>query len=79
VDDLEAELKELRKQILLMALHGAEGHIPSSLSILDLVWAIYDGGLVSNNGVSKFVLSKGHGCDLPPVLGPVASRVATGF
>ena len=48
--------------ILNMAARGQEGHIPSSFSILELVWAIYDGGFVSAKNRNKFVLSKGHGC-----------------
>ncbi len=55
-------LPELRKSILKMAMMGQEGHVPSSLSILEIVWTIYDRGFVHPNGSSKFVLSKGHGC-----------------
>lgn len=53
---------KLRHSILRMALVSQEGHVPSSLSILDIVWQIYDSGLVTPSGESKFVLSKGHGC-----------------
>lgn len=56
------ELSELRKSVLEMAMKGQEGHVPSSLSILEIVWTIYNGGFVKQAGPSKFVLSKGHGC-----------------
>lgn len=36
--------------------------MPSSLSILDIVWEVYDSKVVDRRGNSKFVLSKGHGC-----------------
>jgi len=35
------------------------GHIPSALSILDIVWALYDKVLQAED---RFILSKGHGC-----------------
>jgi transketolase len=51
-----------------MAAHQAgEGHIPSALSILDLVWVIYDrvmnisGGANDSTANDRFILSKGHG------------------
>lgn len=56
------ELNELRQSILDMAFHAGEGHIPSSLSILEIIWSIYDGGFVTKGSESSFVLSKGHGC-----------------
>jgi|SRR5271157_307040 len=49
----------LRRQIVQMAYDAGEGHIASALSILDIVWALYDGILTSDD---KFILSKGHGC-----------------
>ena len=56
------ELDQLRISIFRMAYSGQEGHVPSSLGILDIIWAIYDGGFVSQDRTSRFVLSKGHGC-----------------
>ena len=45
-----------------------EGHIPSALSILDIIWVIYD-KIVNINLIKRvsqkrdyFILSKGHGC-----------------
>lgn len=53
----------LRLRIAEMIYSGGEGHIPSSFSILDIVYSVYsaysDLGLSSSN--TKFVLSKGHG------------------
>ena len=34
-------VNKLRRQILEMAAHAGEGHVPSSLSILDLLYVIY--------------------------------------
>lgn len=35
------------------------GHIPSALSILDIVWTLYDKVMTPDD---QFILSKGHGC-----------------
>ncbi len=35
------------------------GHIPSALSILDIVWTLYDKVMTEDD---QFILSKGHGC-----------------
>jgi transketolase len=42
-----------------MAMKGREGHIPSALSILDIVYVYYNR---IHDDSSLFVLSKGHGC-----------------
>lgn len=48
--------------------NAGEGHIPSALSILDIVWVIYNNfmniDLIKNNSKRRdiFILSKGHGC-----------------
>jgi transketolase len=49
----------LKQQIVQAAYNAGEGHIPSALSIIDIVWTLYDKILTSND---KFILSKGHGC-----------------
>ena len=56
-------LKKLRLTIARMISGGGEGHIPSSFSVLDLIFTTYSVGLRSKKGVfiDKFVLSKGHG------------------
>lgn len=52
------EIKTLRNRILEVAYRDGMGHIPSALSILDLVKGVYD--FKTENDV--FILSKGHGC-----------------
>ena len=52
-------LSELKKKILIMSYNAQEGHIPSALSILDIVYVLYK---VIMGKEDKFVLSKGHGC-----------------
>jgi len=56
----------LRRRIIEAAAASGEGHIPSALSILDILWVLYDRVLeISPQSVSaperdRFVLSKGH-------------------
>lgn len=57
-------LRRLRRTIIETAYRAKEGHIPSALSILDIVWVLYDqvmAGRLIHPG-DRFVLSKGHGC-----------------
>lgn len=49
---------ELRKKIVLTAYNAGEGHIASALSIVDILWMLYDKILTSDD---RFILSKGHG------------------
>ena len=60
---IDKTLKRLRLTVARMILSGGEGHIPSSFSILDLIYTTYAVGLRKQNDVfiDKFVLSKGHG------------------
>ena len=51
-------LNELRKKIVLAAYQAKEGHIPSALSILDILYVLHDAVLGPND---RFILSKGHG------------------
>lgn len=51
-------IKTLRNRILEVALRDGMGHIPSALSILDLVKGVYD----EKTDNDQFILSKGHGC-----------------
>lgn len=53
------DIKQLRNRILEVALRDGMGHIPSALSILDLIWVFYDKVKAPND---DFILSKGHGC-----------------
>jgi transketolase len=50
--------KEIRKLIVDAAFHAKHGHIPSALSIVDILIA-YDNIKTSDD---NFILSKGHGC-----------------
>ena len=61
--NIDKTLKKLRLTIARMISSGGEGHIPSSFSILDLIYTTYAVGLRKQNQVfiDKFVLSKGHG------------------
>lgn len=49
---------KLRKRILEVAYRDGMGHIPSALSILDIIWCLYDKVMTKDD---QFVLSKGHG------------------
>jgi len=49
----------LKQQIVMMAYNAGGGHIPSALSILPIVSALYNGVMEPDD---RFVLSKGHGC-----------------
>lgn len=52
-------IKKLKRCILTTAVNAREGHIPSALSILDIIWVLYDKILKPQD---RFILSKGHGC-----------------
>lgn len=52
-------IQKLRNRILEVALRDGMGHIPSALSILDIVWVLYDKVMTKDD---QFILSKGHGC-----------------
>lgn len=60
-------IKRLRAEIIRASAVAQEGHIPSALSILDILWVLYDRVLTTypdNPGKperDRFVLSKGHG------------------
>jgi transketolase len=51
-------ITKLRNRILEVAYRDQMGHIPSALSILDLVWCLYDKIMTKDD---QFILSKGHG------------------
>jgi transketolase len=57
------ELDQLRKVILDVATKNQCGHIPSALSILELIYVVYEEFIVGHGDSpqDKFVLSKGHG------------------
>ncbi len=51
-------MKELRKRIIEVAYRDEMGHIPSALSILDIIWVLHDKVKKESD---QFILSKGHG------------------
>jgi transketolase len=61
-----ALLRKLRRRIIEVAASAREGHVPSALSILDIIWVLYDRVLnidpakPDDEGRDRFVLSKGH-------------------
>ena len=57
--DLETKTKELRKKTLDLVLEKGESHFASSLSIIEILTALYYNTLTEKD---KFILSKGHGC-----------------
>lgn len=60
-------IKEMKRSIVEMSVVSGEGHIPSALSILDILWVLYTKILRinANNPLDfnrdRFILSKGHG------------------
>src|SRR3989344_6217204 len=59
-------MKYLKKTIIKMATAKGEGHIPSAISILDILWVLYDKILditpknITTITRDRFILSKGH-------------------
>ena len=51
-------IKKLRKRIIEVAYRDGMGHIPSALSILEIIWCLYDSVMTKDD---QFILSKGHG------------------
>ena len=60
------EMKKLREQVIRISAKAQEGHIPSALSILDLLWVLYDRILKVDPlnptlvDRDRFILSKGQ-------------------
>lgn len=60
------KISELRKLIIELSYNSKEGHIASALSILDVLWVLYDKVLnttpqnVNSEDRDIFILSKGH-------------------
>lgn len=59
-------MKHLKEKIIRIAAEANEGHIPAALSILDLLWVLYDRVLditpekTADPDRNRFILSKGH-------------------
>lgn len=61
--NLNQNLKQIREKIVLSSTQAKEGHIPSALSILDLLWCLYDSVLTLHpfdHNRDVFIMSKGH-------------------
>lgn len=56
----EAEIRLMARQVLLAAHNGGEGHIPSALSILDILYSIFSSTNLKIGESDDFILSKGH-------------------
>jgi len=62
----KSRLNRLKRQIVLATVTAGEGHIPSALSVLDILWVLYDRVLkydpTNPNDPNRdcFILSKGH-------------------
>ena len=52
------DIDKLRRRILDVAYRDGMGHIPSALSILDIVYTLYNSVMTPDD---QFILSKGHG------------------
>jgi transketolase len=63
---VQKDLKDLRRLIIEISTESGEGHIPSSLSILDILWVLYSRVLnidprdPRGERRDRFILSKGH-------------------
>lgn len=58
-----AEIKKLKLKMLELWTFAKEGHVPSSLSVLDIIYVLYEECIKSPQNPhldSEFVLSKGH-------------------
>jgi transketolase len=61
VSTSEERIRHLRARILLSAYSSQEGHVPSALSIIEPILAVFEEWDVFPGGRDSFVLSKGHG------------------
>ena len=61
-----SSINKLQKTLITAAANSGEGHIPSALSILDILWVLYDRILrvdpmqPQSTDRDRFILSKGH-------------------
>ena len=59
-------MKKIKEQIIINVAKSGEGHIPSALSVLDILWVLYhkilkiDPKNPKDENRDRFVLSKGH-------------------
>lgn len=55
-------LAQIRIRVLEAAHLAQEGHVPSALSVIEPIYAVYENWDLKPGGLDSFVLSKGHGC-----------------
>jgi transketolase len=67
--ELERIAQSLRRHIIEMTTRAGSGHPSSSVSMVEILIALYFGGILRHNpgepdwpGRDRFILSKGHGC-----------------
>ena len=58
---MKNEIIEIKKNILEASFRSKEGHVPSSFSILDIIYCLFKGNYIfkNQNYLNNFVLSKG--------------------
>ena len=68
-DNLAEKAKWVRRQILEMCIAAGAGHVAPALSCVDILVALYQGGILRINPQNpeqeerdRFILSKGHAC-----------------
>ena len=60
-------LNKMRREILEVSTNASEGHIPSSFSILEILYTLYGFPILKNNSKTnplnndRLIFSKGHG------------------
>jgi len=69
IDILEDKAKRVRRQVLEMIVSAGKGHIGGSFSCIDILVALYWGGILHFDVTNpnwderdRFILSKGHAC-----------------
>ena len=67
VNDLEAKALWVRQQLWIMTMKAKRGHLPSCYSIVDILVALYYGGILQHDperpkasGRDRLIISKGH-------------------
>lgn len=60
------DMRKLGEKVITISTNAKEGHMPSALSVLDLIWVLYDRILKVDptnaqwSARDRFLLSKGH-------------------
>ena len=63
VKNSNISLNKMRREILKISTNAKEGHIPSSFSILEIIYTLYGAGILNSkpNFNDRLIFSKGHG------------------